>query len=106
MAATQSIRAAAPGNPDRLAWFNGLVPVKVLAVVGEGNTNTSRLGLDDARLLVEVTAPRGCYRKGELLTQHPFQIWARSHVRQSRRGPSYVIVRPHDWRALLEGARS
>jgi hypothetical protein len=109
MAAMQSIRAAAPDNPDRLAFFDsiaGLVPVRVLAIVGEGNTSTSRLGLNDAKLLVEVTAARGPYRRGEVLTQHPFQIWARSHVCQSRRGPTYVIVRPHDWRVLIEEGRS
>jgi hypothetical protein len=102
MATGQSICVASRRN--HLAYWDscsGLVPVRVLAIVGDGNANVNRLSLNDAKVLFEVTANRGPYRRGEILSSKPLHVWSRQHVRRSRRGPSYVLAQPHDWRVLL-----
>jgi hypothetical protein len=102
MAKGQSICVASRRN--HLAYWDsrsGLVQVRVLAIVGDGNAHVDRLSLDDAKVLFEVTANRGPYRRREILSSKPLHGWSRQHVRRSRRGPSHVVVQPHDWRELL-----
>ena len=79
----------------------GLVPVVVVAVAGDGNARTDRITLNDARVIAVVAVNRSAYHKGEVLSEAPYRVWARQHVRQSHRSPHQVVVEPHDHRQLL-----
>jgi hypothetical protein len=62
MAACQSTLVGTSDNPACLAFWDtaaGLVPVKVLALLGNGNADVRRLCLNDAKVLFEITANRG-----------------------------------------------
>lgn len=91
-------------NPRLAYWdtFAGLVPCRVLSISTNGNASVDRLTSDDAYIRIEITARRGPYERGENQIVAPFHLWSRQHVRRSRRGPSYVVVAPHDWRQILE----
>jgi len=65
--------------------FAGMVPVKVL----DQATHRTATGSVDG-VIVRVTADRGTYRRGEVMTAAEFAIVPRSHVR-TRNGVQYVV---------------
>ena len=59
--------------------FDGLVPCKVIEVAYPGNGRVFSSG----EITVRITADRGAYKKGELLTEKASQVVPRSHVRRT-----------------------
>ena len=66
--------------------FNGLVPCKVIEVVYQGNGRVMGSG----ELRVQITADRGAYKRGEILTENATQVFPRNHIRRRANGGTYI----------------
>lgn len=75
------------GELANIDSFSGMVPCKVLEVLGDGN------------LLVKITSGNyPGYKLGETWTGPSIHIYPRNCWRRSRRGPSWVLVKSYMWR--------
>lgn len=79
-------------NPLLAYWdsFAGLIPCRVVRAI------------DPGFLAAIITANRGCYHRGERITQNCRDIWPRDCVR-TKRGTygRKKIIAPYDWQARL-----
>jgi hypothetical protein len=81
--------------------FAGLIPCKVLAV------RTQRMEFTHPEptieyvgtLKIQITATGNrVYKHGEIISADARDVFPRNGWKHSRRGPSYVIVQPYEWR--------
>lgn len=67
--------------------FEGLVPCWIMSITGPTGTPSTA-----QRVTVKLTANRGCYKRGEILTAWGLHVIPRGAVRRSKYG---ITIRPY-----------
>lgn len=76
------------GEPAQWETFAGMIACKVIGI-----------SPDYRYVTIRITARRNrVYRHGEIHTSFFDEVHPKGSVRRSRRGPSWIIVKPYIWR--------